>query len=609
MRSDIEKEVDTVIGVPSYPVQGSVNKNFLFGGSHWTNGTFLLSDMVRIIFHLATESTRPEAQLFEQCKAMARRIKAARMITPDPAQLDNTPPKEICDQLIDAYMRNFEGIFRILHIPTFMDEYCMYWRNPPTEKTAFVIQLHLVMAIGAGFYDRKFSLKATACQWINEAELWLVCPNEKSRLLNIPGVQVMLLLQPARWVAGLNSDLTWISSGAMLRMAMSIGLHRDPTHVIKMRRAPSPLPKITFLQIELRRRLWATVLELTVMSSFVAGGPPLISLDDFDTLPPGNFDDEDLVDDDSRPTPKPITTFTQSTIQIAATRTFPARLAIAKFSNDLHPASDYQETLRLDFELSAALRTQTTFLQPFMASQISTSQVHLLDLIMHNYYFALHVPFLGLAKSNPTYYYSRKKALDTALKLYHDGRDLAISTTPRRDNADYACLFVTGSGPFRNVHIQCHIVIATEMDTRYEDRGSSYISPSEKLLEDELCSAIRDWNLLAEERIRAGHTSVKNYICATCVRGKIDAMCAGKNRKEMAEDMLAAVYPALVNCHGWLSELEMALTPREPDPDVMAMDIMNSMPPPEVSMPLDFDWNALVSCFASGGHTILTKYL
>lgn len=79
-----------------------------------------------------------------------------------------------------------------------------------------------------------------------------------------------------------------------------------------------------------------------------------MSIDDFDTEPPGNFDDEQLVAKD------PVVTgneeFTHMLIPIALRRTFPFRLAVAKFLNDLKSIGTYEEVLRLDTELRGAYK-------------------------------------------------------------------------------------------------------------------------------------------------------------------------------------------------------------------------------------------------------------
>ena len=219
-----------------------------------------------------------------ECKHMARTIKTARVSHPivSPNVLSSIPPKEVCDQLVQCYLRTFEGVFRILHAPSFFKEYETYWSNTATTKPSVLIKILLVCAIGTPFFTgpERPQLRTACVEWIHAAESWLSAPHEKSRL-NMAGLQIHILLILARQVCSVDGDLVWIPAGALLRSAMHLGLHRDPAN----------FPKISTFHGEMRRRLWATVLEITAQSSLDMGMPPLISCQDFDTLPPSNIND------------------------------------------------------------------------------------------------------------------------------------------------------------------------------------------------------------------------------------------------------------------------------------------------------------------------------
>ena len=88
---------------------------------------------------------------------------------------------------------------------------------------------------------------------------------------------------------------------------MQMGLHRDPGY----------LPKMSVLCVELRRRLWATIIEMVVQSSLDSGMPALLSFNDFDTLPPSNIDDNEL-DETTEviPRSKDRAIFTQTSLQV-----------------------------------------------------------------------------------------------------------------------------------------------------------------------------------------------------------------------------------------------------------------------------------------------------
>lgn len=47
-------------------------------------------------------------------------------------------------------------------------------------------------------------------------------------------------------------------------------------------------------QVQIRRRLWTTIIELSLQASLDARTLPLIRMEDFDKMAPANVNDEDL---------------------------------------------------------------------------------------------------------------------------------------------------------------------------------------------------------------------------------------------------------------------------------------------------------------------------
>lgn len=277
-----------------------------------------------------------------KCKALGRKTKEYQSVESSipSGYRDFVPEKEISDRLVNAYFRTFESVYRILHIPTFEEEYASYWRDPAAASMAFVIKLLLVMSIGTCFYEDPLlptSLHPKAQHWIAAAQAWVSAPSEKHRL-NIVGLQIHCLLLIARQVNSVGGDLTWISAGSVYHLAMCLGLHRDPIH----------FPKMNPYHAEMRRRLWATVLELSLQSSQDLGMSPLINTQDYDTELPANIDDSEISETTKKlPGSNPVTTFTRTSIQLSLMRSFCTRLEMAKAVNSFRCETSYEETLRL----------------------------------------------------------------------------------------------------------------------------------------------------------------------------------------------------------------------------------------------------------------------
>ncbi|KLU90975.1 hypothetical protein MAPG_09500, partial [Magnaporthiopsis poae ATCC 64411] len=156
--------------------EGSIQKTRYFGQSHWLNGSIIHR---LLAFKDRIDSGDPELMGLHRklmdCKAMGRRIKARR--TPDPASITSPgkhmPARKLADSLVEAYLRTFETVYRIVHVPTFRADYERYWRAPAETDEATVVLIQLCMAVGAAFHDDRFSLRSLAMRWLYEALFWL----------------------------------------------------------------------------------------------------------------------------------------------------------------------------------------------------------------------------------------------------------------------------------------------------------------------------------------------------------------------------------------------------------------------------------------------------
>ncbi|KAI3395871.1 hypothetical protein diail_808 [Diaporthe ilicicola] len=458
-------------------VKAILAKSRYLGNSHWIHGvtlvsppTFLKSShwthlprfprLMLFLESLKSDKNSEGYKAVAQSKILGRQIKASRV--PQILSLEfgnHIPSKQLADELVEAYLRTHETIFRVLHIPSFRLEYARYWQNPKGARQAFVIQLQLCMAIGAVLQDDQFSLRKLAVRWVYEARFWLLQPSEKSRM-NLSGLQVCCLVHLARDVCGVGSDLVWASAGSMMRMALYIGLHRDPSH----------LPKMSLLAAETRRRVWATILEILVQSSMDSGGPPLISTSDYDTKPPGNYNDEDLLRDTAAtevPQPKPLTTFTDTSVQIGLVRTLKVRIDIASYLNDFRSVTTYDKSLAINSELTAASRSLDALLRAHQKQDPGPSQFQLrtVEHIMQRYFLAIHLPWLGFAKDDPRYFFSRRLCVEAGLRHHRVAKTYkSVDPSERalQPPDDFGRLLICGSGSVRFIGTQCLLAATLE---------------------------------------------------------------------------------------------------------------------------------------------------
>lgn len=460
------------------------------------------------------------SSLIRKCKKLGQAMKTGfPILQPLPAYYrELVPPRKMCDQLVNSYLQTFEHVYRVVHVPSFQEDYLRYWNNPGSASTAFVVRLLLIAAIGSCFHTGSSnppSLHPPSSQWIHVAQSWLNNPFEKSRL-NLGGIQIHCLLLLARQVNAVGGDLVWVSSGSLLRTAMHMGLHRDPCRLSSM----------SFYQSELRRRLWATVMEIVLQSSMDSGGSPLIACKDFDTEPPSNYDDSQLSPGiQMAPVPKPSDTFTQTSVQIALMKSLPIRLEIAALINDFRIDLSYDTILRLGADLTAICRSNQLLFQSFRKekSQLTAFHAKMLGLLTHRFLLSLHHPFAIKAKTDPTYYFSRKVCREYSLSLLSS----SSPSLETRLTDEYTRLRIVGGGLFRDVPVHAAMITSQELVSQLQEDSSSFISTSDALSRRELHKAIEDYVELTLSRIKAGEVNVKGYVFASCVLAQINAIQTG----------------------------------------------------------------------------------
>ncbi|KAF5593218.1 uncharacterized protein FSUBG_9895 [Fusarium subglutinans] len=501
-----------------------------------------LRDIIEAIDQHATE-TSDVVVAVQKCKTMAKRIKALRAPAWPTPLTTELASKALCDCLVECYLEGIEKVYRILHMPTFRNKYDALWTSGVESDRDFVAQLKLVLALGATTYDDNFSLRASAVRWIYEVQTWISEPEFKSRL-GIQFLQTNVLLVLAREMVSVGGESSWIACGSLLRTAVSMGLHRDP----------ALLSKTTTMACEMRRRLWNTILELCLQSSLSSGGPPMITEGEFDTEPPGNFDDDEIMTNGA--TPRPNSVFTQVSTARALRLTFATRLKVVKLLNDLKSGDSYQETLRLDAELKASYKEANRMLKDCKKSQNSPTEFELTvgDFVMRRYLCALHFPYYGLSLQEPSYAFSRKMTVESAFRMWSAVAADSVITSP--DKQQFVRLVTCSSGFFRLSTWQSSIILVLELrSTVQEDDGLS-LAPVRpdlfKVMEDS-----KSWNL---RTIEAGETNIKGYLMLSILMAQIMGMMRHLSDTEIVEFILKAgeeaMQDALVVFESFLAQLQ-----------------------------------------------------
>ncbi|KAK8159887.1 hypothetical protein BC567DRAFT_266143 [Phyllosticta citribraziliensis] len=361
--------------------------------------------------------TRPDM------KALRERWKKNKQImagVPDLAPL--LPPKNVVDELLRVYFQTLETTFRILHVPTFWEEYSRFWTEPTKRREGFIATILAVLAtvITAHFNppttyraDRSMQFE-TASEWVTNVEEWLKHQSQKHT--DISHFQIRVLLLCARCVNSIKWKEIWPVSRNLVTFALSTGLHRDPGWLVK---------ETTVYDQEMRRRLWATIVELELQCSIYRGMPSSTQGLFVDAVPPMNLNDEDM-DATARkapPTAWPSQEYTSTSYLHIASRSFGLRTRINNALNNSARPLSYEDTMAFAKQIVEELGKIPSWTGRDGASLPRI----LLDIQLRQYLVLLHEPFARKAGTESRYTYSRTACFDAAASVIEQHHQIMTS--------------------------------------------------------------------------------------------------------------------------------------------------------------------------------------
>jgi hypothetical protein len=433
--------------------------------------------------------------------------------------------------LLHLYITKFEPFYRIIHIPSIKAEYENHWQNPSMTDTFQILKIQLCLAIGCYLYDDEFSLRKYVAQWIHESKMAVVVLGKPPS--GILGMQLLCLLHIARrHYTGKEGPPAWISGGTLYQAALYIGLHLDP----------SALPTLSTFEAEMRRRLWATTLELQLDSSLDTGTSPLTSFDGHNCRPPSNINDNQL---DPKADIEPIVssdgTFTDVSLQLAYHQSFNLRLKILKVLNNTRYHAPYQEILQLTSELNDAIQTLESRLNSY-GSSVTEFQRRWSDILLRRYFTLLHIPYMQLAMKNPLYYFSRKVCVDNAIQLSYEftpstNTEKILESLRVAANIDSSCkeiprLSYCTVSHARIYPLACINIISSELSmllaenphiSRQMANIQGHVGLSGNLQMVQLYAILREALRNSKCRLKAAQTDVKLYVHIAVLVAEIEA--------------------------------------------------------------------------------------
>lgn len=212
-----------------------------------------------------------------------------------------------------------------------------------------------------------------------------------------------------------NQVEVWVLFGMIVRLALRMGYHRDA----------SRFPRISPFQAEMRRRVWAAIIQLDIIASSHFGLPRMVKESQSDTEEPHNLLEEDIHEGLTEvPPERPATIETPIQYLIVKNRLYQVYDTISDSLISPRPSS-YTEVMRLDKVLHDTYQAipPALIMRPMTQSIMDTYDVIVrrlfLALLFHRAQCVLHRKYMIPAKTDDRYAYSRTTCIQAALKILH----------------------------------------------------------------------------------------------------------------------------------------------------------------------------------------------
>ncbi|KIW05313.1 hypothetical protein, variant [Verruconis gallopava] len=348
------------------------------------------------------------------------------------------PSKDVVDVLVSTYFSHRENVPIFLHQATFLKEYQKFWHDVNSMPITWVGLLYCIMFFAAryqsSFESRGFGsageLLMTQSVWqIQEyREKVVQCLYAGSYI--VPGqytVETLLMYFMTEHHHHTDSQFgNWILMGEITRIAMRLGLHRDPSHTAKI----SPFNG------EMRRRLWLAIVQCDLTTSIQMGLPRMLRERSYDTHEPLNLLDSDLVDEMAElPASRPDSVITPVFYVTNRGKLLSVFAKISDMMTCVRPIS-YAEVWELDNELCharsnlpASLKFRSPSVYPPEGHEVWYYRLSI-DAVYQHARCTLHRPYLIRARTNARCIPSRKACIEAALALLSYQETVMMETMP-----------------------------------------------------------------------------------------------------------------------------------------------------------------------------------
>ena len=304
-----------------------------------------------------------------------------------------------------------------------------------------VAAVNCVAVSELNFTEDISTTRAETQRLVTAVDQWLEQQSQKH--LTAETFQVQLLSLLAKATTALKRKRAWTNSGFLLRVAISAGFHRDPSELRET---------ISVFDQEMRRRLWATIVEWDLAISIHRGLPPMAASIPVVCGAPLNIDDVDIhQESQALPEEKPLSERTDTSFLQISVRSLSLRTSLASLLNDPKARLPWSEVLSYEEKIREELHSL-----PEWTRGRDALDATMLDLQLRQYILWLY-SYHSRGQPGPKTAYARLATVNAASEMIEQYTRLSVAD-------------VNALNMLRNDMFQCIVTISLNMISEAKSR-------------------------------------------------------------------------------------------------------------------------------------------
>ncbi|GAW20123.1 hypothetical protein ANO14919_096190 [Xylariales sp. No.14919] len=400
--------------------------------SHWAA---ILDSITDLRSHLTQEEeeTYPrEPDLLQQPTSFPRpQLLYCCLMRETPASIvKSLPPRPIVDRLVSRYFNVLDIAPGVVHSSRFLREYEEFWKAPHAAPIIWVGLLFGMMCLSTQLQQSFLPItaspalgqlgtppevaesKATADRYKEMVVQCLILGHYTKGGPYVLETLILYFLVECFHLKDMEIGI-WVLVGNIVQIAIHMGFHRDAKH----------FPNISPFDGEMRRRIWAMIVQLDFSISMQLGLPRLVKESQTNTAEPRNLYDSDFDEHTAElPASRPETEVTPTLYVLAKLRLITVGVKVADMATEprLH---SYADILELDQQIDEARNALPSSLKwdglsstLNIPSQVIVQKIWL-EVTIQQLKIVLHRKFLDPSRLHEQYGRSRSACFNAAMKI------------------------------------------------------------------------------------------------------------------------------------------------------------------------------------------------